>query len=139
MDKTAYDRINEYCTSKSDGVLVQAERDYVLRKFLESYYAAIERYKKEHNTDPPAEEEKTIINSLLNDTTMRSFIDSAKIYYDKYKTNIENDLQKRLDKTGFWKSVGSSILANLLYSIILIIIFFVAKDQIGTWLTQLGI
>lgn len=138
MNKATYDQINDYCTTKYDGVLVQAERDYVLRKFLDSYYEAVRKYKDLHQIDPPPEEEQTIINSLLNESTLISYVDSAKNYYEKFRANIENDFKKKQDKPEFWKSVLSSILANLIYSIILIIIFFVAKDQIATWLTQLA-
>lgn len=138
MDKSTYDKINEYCTSKYSGMLVQPERDFVLRKFLESYYEAVDRYKDTHKSDPSPAEEQTIISSLLNESTLLSYIDSAKNYYEKFKNNIENDFKKTQDKPAFWKGVATSILANLIYSIILIIIFWVAKDQISTWLAQLG-
>lgn len=138
MNKATYDKINEYCTTKYDGVLVQPERDYVLRKFLDSYYQAVDKYKEIHHSDPTPSEEQTIINSLLNESTLLSYVDSAKNYYEKFKINIENDFKKKQDKPLFWKSVATSVLANLIYSIILIIIFWVAKDQIATWLTQLG-
>lgn len=138
MDKSTYDKINDYCTSKYNGVLVQPERDFVLRKFLDSYYEAIEKYKEVHHSNPTLTEEQTIINSLLNESTLLSYIDSAKSYYEKFKNNIESDFKKTQDKPAFWKSVATSILANLIYSIILIIIFWVAKDQIATWLAQLG-
>lgn len=138
MNKATYDKINEYCTEKYDGVLIQPERDYVLRKFLDSYYEAIDTHKRVNNAEPTAAEEQTIINSLLNESTLLSYVDSAKGYYEKFVNNIENDFKKKQDKPAFWKSVGGSILANLIYSIILIIIFFVAKDQIATWLIQLG-
>lgn len=138
MNKTTYDKINEYCTTKYEGVLVQAERDFVLRKFLDSYYEAVDKYKELHKSEPSQTEEQTIINSLLIESTLLSYIDSAKNYYEKFRTNIESDFKKKQDKPIFWKSVATNILANLIYSIILIIFFFVAKDQIATWLIQLG-
>jgi len=138
MNKSTYDKINEYCTEKYKGVLVQAERDFVLRKFLDSYYEAIEKYKELHDMEPPLNEEQTIINSLLNENTLTSYVDSAKKYYEEFESTIENNIKKKQDKPMFWKSIASSVLANLIYSIILIIIFFVAKDQIATWLMQLA-
>jgi len=138
MTKDTYDKINAYCTEKYDGVLIQPERDYILRKFLDSYYEAIEKYKETNQTEPTEAEEQTIVNSLLNESTLLSYVDSAKGYYEKFVGNIENDLRKKQDRPAFWKNICGSILANLIYSIILIIIFFVAKDQIATWLIQLG-
>lgn len=137
MKKDTYDIINNYCTSKYKGVLIQPERDYVLRKFLDSYYESIDRFTETHKCPPTSGEEQTIIDSLLNESTLLSYIESAKNYYEKFRYNIENDMKKKMDKPAFLKSIFTSILANLIYSIILIIIFFVAKDQIATWLTQL--
>ena len=138
MDKLTYDKINEYCTSKYSGVLVQAERDYVLRKFLDSYYEAVKKYEEIHHATPSPQEEQTIINSLLNDSTLLSYADSAKNYYEQFKGNIVNDYVKTQRSPKFWRNVLTSILANFIYSLILIIIFLVANDQISTWLAQLA-
>lgn len=137
MDKITYDKINEYCNKKIGRILVQAERDYILRKFLDSYYEAVDKYKEVHNSDPTDEEKKTILNSLLNDSTLLSYGDSAKSYYEEIRRNIENELQKKQGGPVFFKSFVTSILANLAYSIIIIIIFVIAKDQIAVWLLQL--
>ena len=138
MDKNTYDKINDYCVTKCEGDLVQAEKDYVLRKFLDSYYEAIDKYKEVYNSEPTPIEEQTIINALLNESTLLSYVDSAQNYYENFKNNIESDFKKKQDKPAFWKNITTSILANFIYSMILIIIFFVAKDQIASWLIQLG-
>ena len=137
MNEDTYNKINDYCTMKYNGILVQPERDYVLRKFLDSYYEANDKFVKAHNSKPTPAEEQTIIDSLLNDSTLLSYIDSAKTYYEKFKNNIENEYKKKQDKPVFWKNIATSILSNFIYSIILIIIFWVAKDQIAVWLAQL--
>lgn len=137
MKKDTYDIINNYCTSKYKGVLIQPERDYVLRKFLDSYYESIDRFTETHKCPPTSEEEQTIIDSLSNESTLLSYIETSKNYYEKFRYNIENDVKKKMDKPAFLKNILTSILANLIYSVILIILFFVAKDQITTWLTQL--
>lgn len=137
MKKDTYDIINNYCTSKYKGVLIQPERDYVLRKFLDSYYESIDRFTETHKCPPTSEEEQTIIDSLLNESTLLIYIETSKNYYEKFRYNIENDVKKKMDKPAFLKNILTSILANLIYSVILIILFFVAKDQITTWLTQL--
>lgn len=137
MNKSTYDKINEYCTTRYEGVLVQAERDFILRRFLDSYYQAIETHTQEHNAVPTEAEEQMIVNSLLNDSTMQSYIDSAKVYFRDLSTNIENDYKRRQNAPSFWVNVGISIVANIIYSLFLIIIFIVAKDQITSWLSQL--
>lgn len=140
MDKTTYDKINQACTTKYKGkdILVQTERDYVVRIFLEGYYQTVKKYEETHGHTPTETEERTIIETLLNESSMQSYIASAKAYYNSYKTSIEDDYKRKLDKTSFWVNVGISIVANMIYSIFLIIVFMVAKDQIATWLTQLS-
>lgn len=138
MNKAAYDKINEYCSSRCKDVLAQAERDYVLRQFMDSYFQALQRFCEEHNTAPSPDDEQNILNSLLNDSTLHSYVISAQKSYGDFKAEIEKDYAKKTKPASFWASIGTSIFANLLYSIILILIFWVAKDQIATWLTQLA-
>lgn len=137
MDKSTYDAINKYCTSKYNGFLVQAEKDYILRKFLDSYYESLKKFAETNGTEADEQQKKTIATSLLSDSNLDSYIDSAKNYYQQWTSNIESDFQKKQQKGSFWKDVGINILANTFYSIILIILFWVAKDQITNWLTQL--
>lgn len=80
---------------------------------------------------------KTIITSLLSESNLNSYIDSAKTYYQQWTNNLEAEFQRKQQKGSFWKEIGINILANILYSVLLIILFWVAKDQITGWLTQL--
>lgn len=137
MDKSTYDKINDYCTSKYDGILVPAEKDYILRKFLDSYYESLEKYVEINGTEADDQQKKTIIASLLSDSTLNSYIDSAKTYYQQLTNSLEADFHKKQQKGSFWKEIGINILANIFYSVLLIILFWVAKDQITSWLTQL--
>jgi len=140
VDKDTYDKINEY-TSKSKGVLTQAERDYVLRKFLDSYYEALEKYKVSNNgIEADAPQKKIIISSLLNDSTLQSYVDSAKSYFETVKNTLENDFKKTQNKykAPLWKSLITSVVANFIYSLLLLLVFWVAKDQISSWLRSLA-
>lgn len=137
MDKSAYDVINDFCENKYNDVLVPAERDYVIRKFFDSYAESIEKYKADHGEYPADEQETTIINSLLIDNNLKSYADSAKSNYEKLVNSIESDFKRKQNRSGFLKNVVSSVLASFIYSIILIVIFWVARDQISTWLMQL--
>lgn len=137
MNKNTYDTINEYCTTKYKGILVQAEKDYVLRKFLDSYYEAIQKFESDNGRKPSGTDEQTIISSLLNESTLLSYTESAKAYYEKFKYSIELEFEKKQKNNNFWGNVWNSIVANFIYSILLIIVFYVAKDQISSWLLQL--
>lgn len=138
MEKATYDQIMDYCTNKYGKFLIQPEKDYVLRQFMDSYFQVLDNYKKENNgTEPNENQKKTMISSLLNDATLHSYADSAQSYYQKFTANIESEYAKKIGGFSFLKNMGANILANFLYSIILILVFWVAKDQIATWLSQL--
>jgi hypothetical protein len=56
------------------------------------------------------------------------------------KKQLEGEItqiQARQKRDSFWYSVLTGIAANILYSLLLIVLFVVAKDQISTWLNSL--
>jgi len=48
-----------------------------------------------------------------------------------------NQLQSKMKRDAFWFSVGTGIVGNIIYSLLLIILFVVAKDQLSSWLSSL--
>lgn len=135
--KAVYKYINDFC-SNYKGFLTQQECDYVLRKFFDSYTSAIHNFEISNpGKQPTQDDENTILNSLMNDDTMNSFIDSAKSNFAKYKAEIENDYQKRAATSSFGKSILIGVIANFAYSIILLIAFWLGKDLIAGWLSSL--
>lgn len=137
MNKSTYDTINEYCNKKTSTILVQAEKDYVLRMFLESYYSAVEAYKNDFGTDPTEEQEKIIMNSLLNDNSLMGYVTNANTYYRSFKSEIETKYQKTLSRGSFLATVFTNVFSNVVYSALLIFLFVIAREQITSWLTGL--
>jgi len=133
VDKSTYDRISEFCACYSGGLISATEKDFIIRSFLESYYSTIGRH-----TSPSEETKQVIIDTLLSELSLTNFAISANQNYEQIRSNHRNDLQKSVTRKSFWMSLGASILANLIYSFILIIIFVVASEQIATWLLQLS-
>lgn len=138
MDKDTYDKINEYCTTKyKEGRLTSVEKDYVLRKFLNNYYDAVDKHMKSNDDSIDDEQKQLIINTILTDNNMSMYIESAKRNYEEIRASIESDIKKKLGKSNFLTSIGASLLANVIYAVLLIFIFWVAQDQIQTWLITL--
>lgn len=46
-------------------------------------------------------------------------------------------IQSKMKRDSFWFSVGTGIVGNIIYSLLLIILFVVAKDQLSSWLSSL--
>ena len=140
MLKFAYDKINEFCNNvnnNSKKIIFSSERAYIWKYFTDSYIQAISRFQNEHNEEPTDEKKQEIINSLLVDNILYSYLTTAENEQKEYRNGIEKDLQKTEGRSTFWKSIFSSVLANLIYSVILIFLFWVAKDHIYSLLSQL--
>ena len=138
MEKDTYDYIMDYCSQRYGPFMTQHEKDYVFRQFIESYFQAIDEHKKEHSgTEPDEDQKKTMMKPLLSDNTLHSYADSSRIYFNNLTATIEDEYAKKLGKASFWKNIWTNMLANFFYSILLIIMFYVAHDQIASWLSQL--
>lgn len=135
MDKRSLDEINKFCDKQKDTVS-QYERDFMWRRFSESYFAMREKKEKGGNIIIQQELD-TIIDTLLDEKSLENNLTTARGYYGKLESQFYDNFKKNTDKTSFIHSLGTSILANVIYSILLIFIFWIAKDQINTWLLSL--
>lgn len=136
MDKIAYDKIKEYCTRHIDAIS-DPERDFMVRKFCDSFYRTIEIKEKEKKNPLTIEEINFIRDALLSDDTLNNSVTSAKNYFSRIENDYLDKFKKTVDRVDFWKSVWASIVANFFYSILLLIAFFVTKDQVSSWLNSL--
>ena len=75
-----------------------------MRKFLDSYYESLKKFAETNGTEADEQQKKTIATSLLSDSNLDSYIDSAKNYYQQWTSNIESDFQKDPFCCFFWKS-----------------------------------
>lgn len=48
-----------------------------------------------------------------------------------------SQLQSKMKRDAFWYAVGTGIVGNIIYSLLLIVLFAVAKDQLSSWLSSL--
>ena len=46
-------------------------------------------------------------------------------------------IQTKMKRDSFWFAVSTGIVGNIIYSLLLIVLFIVAKDQLSSWLSSL--
>lgn len=140
MNRDIFKQFDALYKNMVKGIVSPREYDFVLSKFIDSYCKAVDKVvatKTKNNTLPLKQADiDTIIDSLLNEATLQGYIDSAKKFFDNYEASIRKDAEKRIQMS-FWKSVGASVLASLIYSLLLVLAFYLGRDQISLWLTQL--
>jgi hypothetical protein len=135
MDKHSFDTINQFCDDNKE-TMTQVHRDFMIRKFAESYYSAIEERRKT-NPNLTQVDKDNIRDVLLNKNNLENILVASQNNYNTIKDQYYVDFKKRIDKGSFLKSILASVIASVIYSVSLIFIFWIAKDQIASWLISL--
>lgn len=136
MDKSTFDKINNFCDQQKQSVS-DAERDTVIRKFLESLFRAILEKENEKGSSLTPQETKDIQNALLTDSNLDNILVASRQYHSKIEDVLLQKFQKNNGKSNFWSSIWTNIVANVIYSLILILGFILGKDLISSWLSSL--
>ena len=136
MNKKSFEAIQAFCDNQKETVTT-SERDFIVRKFLESVFDAVEKHEKNKKVYPSAEEIESIEQTLLVDNNLESFVDSARKFYLSTQQSLINDYDKKFKRTNIWRDVGIGILSAFLYSLLLVLFYIVAQDQIAGWLKDL--
>ncbi|TOB47527.1 hypothetical protein CGK04_24200, partial [Vibrio parahaemolyticus] len=80
---------------------------------------------------------KTVQMTLLSQGNLEAHVRTAE---DMLKRQFQEQLkpiQAKSTRDSFWFAIISGIASNILYSLLLIVVFVVAKDQLGSWLSSL--
>lgn len=121
-------KINDFCDKRSETVNT-IEKDHIVKKVIESVNEVV---KKGHKTP---EEMKTIMDSFLTDSNLNNYLSDAQSFYQKFvKTSEESFATK--NKQNFWKGVVSNIFASFLYSVIVAVIIWLGRDQLGNFIAS---
>ncbi|TQK45789.1 hypothetical protein FB479_113179 [Brevibacillus sp. AG162] len=138
MDNHTFKKINEFCDNVSDRTVSQTERDFVIRKYSESYISSIESKIQANNNQPLTQNQlDDIRDTLLNNSNMENYVIAARDYYQKLEEKYYQDFKKK--NNGFWLTVGVNLISNFIYSFLIIILFIVARDQISSWISSLKV
>ncbi|TGK71473.1 hypothetical protein EHQ57_09930 [Leptospira wolffii] len=109
----------------------QPEKDHVIRSFLKAYLDATEGIQE---TDRKKLE--TARDTLMKEGNIDTYIRDSKSFYEKYEKNFRIQYQQESRNT-FWWSVLASIVGTIAYSILLIIFFYLAQDQLSSWINSI--
>lgn len=123
---TPYEAIDSYCK--------QNKKNNCIRDLAYSVYTQQRDLLSQDPTLTPA----AIQTMLLTDASLLAHVRSAE---DALSAQVENEvkrIRKELGTKSFGMSIVSGVVGNIVYSLLLVIIFVLAKDQISTWLSSLA-
>lgn len=127
---TPFDAIAEYCVKNNKSDCVRDLAYSVYRQQFESLTV---------DKTPPLDEaavqatEKTLLapGSLIAHTR------AAEEILKKQFEGEARQLQSKMKRDSFWFAVLTGVVGNIIYSLLLIVLFIVAKDQLSSWLSSL--
>lgn len=126
--KNAFEVISEFCNDQDKNTCIRDLAYSIYRQQFESLT-------KDSGDDQTSID--AIQKTLISDGNLAAHVRTAE---DILKRQFQAELkpiQSKATKDSFWLSVGSGIVSNILYSLLLIILFVIAKDQLATWLATL--
>ncbi len=132
-DKTELQTVQEYCQQRSKSSVVTSLAYSIYQQQLEELVTE----NTNGNAAPTDAEISTMKTTLLSQNSLSAHVRFAE---EMLSTEVDKAITPHINKEGsktFWTSVGGSIVANFIYSILMILLFVVAQDQIGSWLSSL--
>lgn len=126
--KPPFEVIAEYCQQQQKNTCI---RDLAYSIYRQQY----ESLTKDGTTDQTSID--AIQKTLLSQGNLVAHVRSAE---ETLKKQFEEDIkpiQAKSTKDSFWFAVLTGVVGNIIYSLVLIVLFIVAKDQLSSWLTSL--
>ena len=113
-------------------------REYAFGIYIQKVNIAIKEEQSSNDGNLSSEQKKNIFNALVNEQFILDYAKEAETNYHKQRELDFRPYFKENSGGSFWKSVFASVVGGFFYSVLLVIIFYIAQDQIGTWLQQLA-
>ncbi|WP_128326240.1 hypothetical protein [Pseudomonas alkylphenolica] len=123
---TPYEIIEQHCTKNK---INACARDLAFSVYSQQY----ETLAQDPNLTPAA-----INTILLSNPSLAAHVRAAEDTLSKYVEGELKSLKRELGAKSFGWSILSGVFGNILYSLLLIVIFILAKDQIATWLSSIS-
>lgn len=127
---TPFEIIEEYCVS-------QRKNDCVRDLAYSIYRQQFELLIKDKNPTTDAATIAATEQTLLSQGSLRAHIRAAEEVLRKQFEDELKPIKEHAAKDSFLFAVFTGIVGNIIYSLLLIILFIVAKDQLSSWLSSL--
>jgi len=126
----AYNAITQYCSRNGKHIAV---RNHAYCLYLETLREALEA----HGSQTPRVVENTEA-ALLTDQAIQGYVSRAESFTNNVIEAAIEPILKTNNRESFWKGVGSSMLGSFFFSLLLMIAFWLGKDQIESWLRAIS-
>lgn len=127
--KELVDKINTFCQKQTEQVTT-IEKNFIINKVLEIANDSIEK------TNKTSDEIDNVMKTLLIDSNLNIQLSASREFYRKYLNTVKEDLNTT-NSHRFWKDVFTSIFASFIYSVLVALIIFLGRDELGNFVNSL--
>jgi len=125
---SAFEVISDYCQEHQKSACIRDLSFSIYRQQFESLI-------RDSETDPKTIE--ATHRTLLSSGSLAGHVRSAEELLRKQFEDDLKPLRRQQQRDSFWFAVITGIVGNIIYSLLLITLFIVAKDQLTSWLSSL--
>ncbi|MBE7495162.1 MAG: hypothetical protein HS117_09465 [Verrucomicrobiaceae bacterium] len=127
--------ISDYCTRAGKSLEV---RNHAFCLFVSALDNALKEHADRTGNQPKPKEAADKHDALLTEDSVLGFVTRAEHLVEKAASEIREPYKDSIGSKQFWMSVWAGVLASLIYSIIILIVFWVAREQIASWLQSVA-
>lgn len=132
--QTPFKQIKKYCIDK--GLSKMHER-FLYHKYVEDLDDLIERYRASQGKEPSKDIKEGYVSTLTSHSTLSTNVILAD---DEIKKITKKEAEKAKMKVSiftFSMDVVSGVVASIVFSVLLIVVFTLAQSQIKSWVEDL--
>lgn len=130
MDSKSFQAVDDYCKDLRKAPIIA----YLAHAYNEEQFRELVEQKQKAGTALAAADIHIIVETLSAKRNIEANVRRAEQSLDDAIRQGMQPYLKNQETKAFWISVGGNVLASFIYSILLIVVFIVAKDQITSWL-----
>lgn len=126
----AFDKITEFCNART--------KDVVVRNHAFCIYVNVLQKALANHENPTRQKTETTRTALLTDEAIEGYVSRAESLVDNMTQAIIEPYEKQRSIRDFWRGVASSVVGSFIFTVLLILVFWLAREQIRGWLESLS-
>ncbi|MCP4135113.1 MAG: hypothetical protein GY754_29355 [bacterium] len=132
MNKDPFEIVTEYCRSIKKGSSI---RNTAFCLYYKKYLSAVKKHTAEKGGELSVAEIENIKNTLLTAEAVEHDIFLAESVFKESAAQLEVSFKKKYKRGNFHLSLWASVLGTFIYSVLLLVVFKLAEEQVKAWLS----
>lgn len=126
---SAYEKITKYCKDNEKNFAI---RNHAYCIYLESLKEAL------NSQDDPNDNINSISTALLTDSAIQGYVSRAERFTQKIIDSSVEPILNANKRNDFLNNIVTGVVGNFVFSILLVVIFWLGKDQVASWLSAVS-